>query len=226
MAHHHHDTIEDSYYLDQLCMIALSGAFGGVCLSLYFWQTTMLKRLLGPQFHAFVLYSGVALLVLSVARAAILWRQVGKEGHAHQHDHHHGHEHGHQHSHEQAHGHTHPHEHEHTHEHGECGHEPGHVHGPECGHEHHVHYPAAPMGLHHMHAHDHDHSWAPWRYVVMLVPVILFLLGLPNRGPAVGDAVVKVDMATDLVRDGSHIGGLVAAGPGWPQLGFAAYLSQ
>lgn len=39
-----------------------------------------------------------------------------------------------------------------------------------------------------MHDHDeadHDHGWAPWRYVVILVPIILFLLGLPNEAARV-----------------------------------------
>src|SRR5207302_8246377 len=32
---------------------------------------------------------------------------------------------------------------------------------------------------------DHDHGWAPWRYVVILVPIILFLLGLPDKPPSI-----------------------------------------
>src|SRR5438445_166391 len=72
---------------------------------------------------------------------------------------------------------------------------PGHVHGPACGHdhapgetcahepdlEHHEHHIGKAVGHHHDHDEaDHDHGWAPWRYVVVLVPIILFLLGLPN----------------------------------------------
>ena len=45
MSHIHEES--ETYYLDQLCLIALSGAFGGVCLTLYFWQVPMLNLMLG-----------------------------------------------------------------------------------------------------------------------------------------------------------------------------------
>lgn len=146
--HHHHHTAEDTYYLDQLCMIALSAAFGAVCLSLYVWQRGMLNLLLGAQFHVFVLLSGAVLLAMSLVRGAALWISVGKRetNHVHNNEHLHDHEH---------------HDHEHDHVHDEC-----------CGHEH-----------NHDHAHGHDHPWAPWRYVVLLIPIILFMLGLPNKPP-------------------------------------------
>src|SRR5579885_1127017 len=57
---------------------------------------------------------------------------------------------------------------EQTHDHDHCGHE----HEP-CHHQH-AHGPG--------HAHDHEHGWAPWRYVVLLLPVVLYLLNLPNQG--------------------------------------------
>src|ERR1700730_8043006 len=82
MAHFHEDS--DSYYLDQLCLIALSGAFGGVCLSLFFWQKTMLELMLGPQFHAFVLASGILLVGLALIRGTILWKSAGNS-HSHHH---------------------------------------------------------------------------------------------------------------------------------------------
>ena len=47
MAHDHdhaHDT--DTYYLDQLCMIGLTGAFAGICLTMYFLNRQMLTLLL------------------------------------------------------------------------------------------------------------------------------------------------------------------------------------
>jgi uncharacterized repeat protein (TIGR03943 family) len=174
MAHLHEDS--DTYYLDQLCLVALSAAFGGVCLSLYFWQTSMLALLLGPQFHGFVLASGVVLLGLAVIRAVILWLSSGKVSRAHHHEHdHHGHDHEHCH-----------HDHDHGHEHNECS---GHDHNHEHAHDH-VH------GHNHSHAHgDHDHDWAPWRYVLMLAPIILFLLGLPNKPPQAGATAVKVEMS-------------------------------
>jgi hypothetical protein len=62
------------------------------------------------------------------------------------------HHHDHDHDHNHDHGHDHPHSHDHSH-----------------GHD-------------HSHDHGHEHGWAPWRYVVLLLPVVLFLLNLPNQG--------------------------------------------
>lgn len=78
-------------------------------------------------------------------------------------------------------------EHSHEHDHEPCGHDHEH-----CGHNH-----------THGHAHDdhgHDHSWAPWRYVVLLFPVVLYFLNLPNEGfsAAYGDQLkdVQLDAST------------------------------
>src|SRR5262249_34105909 len=186
--HHTHEHTEDSYYLDQLCMITMSAAFGGICLAMFFWKTDMLTRLLGPQFHLFVLISGCTLIGLAVLRAASLWVQAGREKHAHEHAHH---------------EHAHP-EHEdeaHCHDHGAGGHDHGHDHAHTHSHAHHHH--------HHDHGpEDHDHNWAPWRYVVLLVPVILFLLGLPNKGPKAiaGDAEF---IAQELAREAKDAATLV-----------------
>ena len=170
MSHIHEDS--DTYYLDQLCLIALCGAFGGVCLALFFWQAPMLDLMLGRQFHGLVLASGILLLVLTGIRAVILWKAAGQakttpplvhnHGHAHeQHDHEHC-----QHDHHHDHDHEHHHDHDHGHDHG--------------------------------HSHDrHDHDWAPWRYVVLLLPIMLFLLGLPNKGPAVQGTNIPVDLTQE-----------------------------
>lgn len=221
MAHHHHD--DETYFLDQICMVALSGAFGVICLSLYFLKIDdgdnpnvpvaagtygrMLNQLLGPQFHPFVLASGVALVVIAVLRAAMLWSQAGgKESHdarrqdqgelAVEHSHSHGinadsHEHSHSHAHSHSHG-------SHSHSHADAGHDAaqaiqamasssafGHTPGPSPAHSHsHAHA--------HSHSHaDHDHGWAPWRYVVLLVPIIFFLLGLPSKGPSIDPDKLK-----------------------------------
>lgn len=223
---HSHDGGEDTYFLDQLCMVGLSAAFGAICLALYFWQTVMLKRMLGEQFHPFILGSGIFLLVLAAIRGAILWVQVGKaaphdHGHSHTHDHDHEtlREHVHvkeQHVHSQdtlplAHG---AHEHGDC-DHGHCGHDHGHDHGHTHDHEHvqahaHGHSHAGHSHAGHSHA-DHDHAWAPWRYVVMMIPVILFLLGLPNKGPKAQAA--NVDMSKDLIRQASMTATWLAMGP-------------
>lgn len=165
-------------------MVGLSGAFGVICLCLWFWQTKMLKTMLADQFHIYVLLSGIALVIVAFGRGVILWNQSRDPSfrltHDHQHDHH-----------------------EHEHKHTEAIHDAsphtsmqatalpmtpapacGHDHAPDetCGHEHahtHTHGHA-----HHDHeAADHDHGWAPWRYAVILVPIILFLLGLPDEPP-------------------------------------------
>jgi uncharacterized membrane protein YraQ (UPF0718 family) len=60
----------------------------------------------------------------------------------------------------------------------------GHAHGEECGHAHGSE--AAPHSHSHAHSHSHggddghDHGWAPWRYVVLLLPVVLYFLVLSN----------------------------------------------
>jgi uncharacterized repeat protein (TIGR03943 family) len=65
---------------------------------------------------------------------------------------------------------------DHTHDHDYCGHGHDHDHG-HCHHDHdhdHAHD--------HGHDHGHEHGWAPWRYVVLLLPVVLYFLNLPNQG--------------------------------------------
>lgn len=186
--HHHHE--DDVYAIDQLCMVGLSGAFGVVCLSLYFWQTPMLNLLLAPQFHKFVVISGFVLLGLAILRAVTLWRGATPAG-----DHHH-------HPHNHDHAHDHGHDHAHHHRHGDEPCDDG------CGQEH-----------AHGHSHDgHDHGWAPWRYVVMLVPIVLFLLGLPNKGPRAADHSDEEARIAELVRESSQAASLVGSGP-WSRIG-------
>jgi hypothetical protein len=182
---HVHDADNDAYYLDQLCLVGICATFAGVCLVLYFWQTDMLKLLLADQFHLPVLLSGVGLLVLAVVRSVALWREAGARAQVASHAHHH-HDHEHEHHH-----------HDHNHEH--CGHTHDHAHAPGVPHDHAHH--------HHDHDHGHDHSWAPWRYVVLLIPIMLFLLGLPNRGLTVQTAHL------DTTHDVAGWAGLAALGP-------------
>jgi hypothetical protein len=219
MAHDHQHHDGDTYYLDQLCLIGLSAAFGGICLGMYFWDTDMLTRLLADQFHPLILLSGIALMVLVVVRSVVLWRATGEQAaHAH---HHHDHDH-HHHHHEHEHGHDCAQDHPH-----DCGHDHhGHAHRPTdeaitaqpdrtsapaglAGHrhDHHDHH-GHTHGHSHGHGHDHDHAWAPWRYVVLLVPVMLFLLGVPRESPGVGGTA-----EVDFRREASVAVGVVALGP-------------
>jgi hypothetical protein len=42
-------------------------------------------------------------------------------------------------------------------------------------------------GQHHCHA--HEQHWRPWRYIVLFLPIVLFILGLPNQGFSSAKAV-------------------------------------
>ncbi len=187
-SHDHDHDGGDSYFIDQLCMVGLSGAFGVICLCLWFWRSDMLGLMLGPQFHLYVLLSGIVLTVLACARGVILWQQSRDPAFLKAHDHD-DHDHAHEHKHDHAVQEKDPHAHGMQSlpiqpGAGTCGHE--HAAGETCAHEHHIGHAHA-----HHHGHgdhdeaDHDHGWAPWRYVVILVPIILFLLGLPNKPPSI-----------------------------------------
>jgi hypothetical protein len=242
MDHHHHE--DETYFLDQICMVALSGAFGVICLCMYFLQQGMLYRLLGEQFHPFVLASGVALVLIALVRAATLWSQAGAVAHENHdlvhgfadedHTHSHG-EHGHgEHSHgEHSHSHdhsdvSHAHSHgEHAHSHGDSGHDHGHSHAELAQSRAFGHIPQSSSAHSHSHADshaDHDHGWAPWRYVVLLVPIILFLLGLPSKGPSIDkDRLGKVDTTRDVIEEATFATTLTAlSGHGWSALGALA----
>lgn len=173
MAHDHHQQHGNTeYYLEQLFTIGVCGAIGAVAVSLY-W-TGKLNLMLAPKFHPWVLAGGIGLLVMVAIRAVVVWTSVEDPVATPAHDHNHGHDHDHDHAH-CGHGdcgHEH-HHHDHDHAHDYAAHEHQHEQG---GHDHaghaHVHS--------HGHDHGHDHSWAPWRYVVLLLPVALYLLNLPN----------------------------------------------
>ncbi len=169
---HSHAPAEDPYYLDQLCLVGVSGAFGLICLALYFWQKPMLQLMLRRQFHIYVVGSGVVLVLFAVVRAGVLWIQVGKAAQ------------------------------EHPAATESCG--------DGCGHEHHAD--------HHEHAHaDHEHSWAPWRYVLLLVPIVLFLMGLPNE--MMGTAPPPADVSSVNQDRAIALASSVALGPSWAQAG-------
>jgi hypothetical protein len=158
MGHDHgHDHSHGSnYYLDQLCTIAACGALGGVSIMMYF--DGRLKYILTPFFFVPVLVGGIALAAMAVVRAITLWREAGsvpQDGHIHD-GHHHHHDEGQHHHHEHNHDHEH-HHHEHDHD-----------------HHHHDH------GHDHSHDHGHDHSWTPARYAVLMLPIVLYFLNMPN----------------------------------------------
>jgi hypothetical protein len=116
--------------------------------------------MLKPTFHWPVLAGGIALVVLAVIQAVAVWAYVGRSGHAHAHDHEHEHDHGH--------GHEHHHDHDHAHHHHDHDHEHTHVHEHTSDDA----------------DHGHVHVFSPWRYIVLLVPVVLFFLGIPSLLPS------------------------------------------
>jgi hypothetical protein len=229
MAHdHHHAADRESYYLDQLCTIALTGAFAGACVALYLGYQTwdgkykILDLILANKFDAFLLWAGIALAVLAVIRAVSLWVSVGQPadahdcGHDHSHDdtndcgHDHGHEHGHHHHHGPGHvcDHDHGHGHGHVHDHAHAG-----AAGSELAEEPAGTATAAAEAPCHAHAHDcgHDHGWAPWRYMVLLLPVLVFFLRLPGKPPQVTG--MDLDISQDSKNDVVNVASMVSAGP-------------
>src|SRR5262249_5301861 len=90
---HEHSDEAQTYYLDQLCTIALCGGLGAVGVLMWYpsiqtetgWRN-LLSFILADQFHLPVLAGSIALLALVAIRAVVLWRSVGHAG-----DHHHDH---------------------------------------------------------------------------------------------------------------------------------------
>jgi hypothetical protein len=171
MAHDHHHHDRSTYYLEQVFSIAVCGALAGVTILLWYYK--QLSAMLHPKFHLWVLLGGVTLLAIVVIRAVAVWFSVeepvavpvGAHDHPHDHEHDHAHHH-HHHGHEHAHGVCE--HHHHGHDHGVTGKIPGEErllgeHPDEHRHE-------------HGHDHGHEHAWAPWRFVVLMLPVVLYFL--------------------------------------------------
>jgi hypothetical protein len=209
MAHKHDYQHDESYFLDQLCINAVCGTFSAIGIALYCWQRPMLKLMLAERFHGYVLWSGIALLALVAMRTVALWLSVRRAPHSalvpvRRH-----------------------------HEHGpNCNRvfedtyaiqaaatalvgqaaPPPHAVQPE------LKGVRPPPGAVHADApasdcdHGHKHDFAPWRYEVLLLPVVLFLLGLPNRLPtARGQDVDLSDVA--IRHQVAPVGAVLSGGP-------------
>lgn len=159
MGHDHHHHIDAAYYTEQLCTIGICGAMGAVAVVMA-RDKDLMGLILSPTFHPYVFWGGVVLLVTVAVRAVCVWKTVGANAHAHEDHHHHDHDHEHDCCGEHAGCASHDHDHSHDHHH---EHNPPH-HAPAHSHE------------------GHDHSWSPWRYAVLLLPIVLFFLKLPNKG--------------------------------------------
>lgn len=173
MSHSHaHGEAQGNYFLDQLFTILACGGVGLVAVLMY--RDGTVSRILVPMFYVPVFIGGLAILAMAMVRAVAVWQLAGARAAAASHDEE-NHDHGHGHSHGHEHSHSHGHDHAHSHDE-ECGH--SHSHGDECGHDHsHAHAHADAEG-----EEQHNHGWAPWRYMVLAVPIFLYFLGLPREG--------------------------------------------
>jgi len=167
MAHVHEK--DGNYLIEQLCTIGACGALGGVAIMM--WMNPDGLNFLGLQFQkpfdqpslSPVLWGGTVIVFLVMIRAIAVWFSVGTRSAAN------------------AHEHALP----------TCAHEHGHDH-PPCDHAHGVdqeHKHAGPDVHAHPHGHGHHHGWAPWRYVLLLVPVGLYTLNLIPSAVKGHDAV-------------------------------------
>ncbi len=175
---HHHDA--NTFYLEQIFTIGACGALAGVFIM--DWYSGKLGYFIKDKYFLLVLTGALLLLGLVVVRAVAVWFSVEEPKLVPVGDHDHDHDHG-----ECAHGHCH--DHDHGHAHGALAGAHHHLSGTEVisggtpstplphhhGHHHHHH------GHGHDHGHDHSHGWAPWRYVVLLLPVALYFL-MPADG--------------------------------------------
>jgi hypothetical protein len=194
--HHHHDA--STYYLEQIFTIGACGALAGVFIME--WYSGKLVFFIKDRYFLLVLTGALLLLALVIIRAVAVWFSVEEPQLAPVGEHTHTHDHG-----DCDHGHCHDHDHDHgivagEHQHGVMAeaHQPAALAAPgepDNGHEH-------DHGHHHHHGHshghthhDHSHGWAPWRYVVLLLPVALYFLmpadGLSGAGQGVQAGAVS-----------------------------------
>ena len=153
---HAHDHGAGEYYIQQLLSVFICGAFGVIAVLMY--QSDKLRHILAQDFRFPVFLGGIALLVLAVVRGVAIWKEAGVVAHGHQH---------------------HDHAHDHHHDHDNCSH----VKGEDCAHDHEHAHPPAPVAAVADHSHDdHEHGAIYWRIILLAFPVMLFCMGLPNKG--------------------------------------------
>jgi hypothetical protein len=162
---HTHSHHRQEYYIDQLCMIGISGALGGIALMLYLRD---LLFFLADRFQVMVLFGGIMLLALVGIRAVMLWLAAGRAESVAEDD-------------------------DDTSRHEQAD---GHVHTAAC-----IRVGACPHG-----PAGHEHGWAPWRYVLLLFPVVLYFLGLPNEGFSVAYAAPVEETPKELESKALTVG--------------------
>jgi hypothetical protein len=188
--HSHGGGDANEYYIEQLCAIGFGGLLAAIIARWYF--SGAIAKFLSAQQATIALGGGIALFALIAYRAVVVWRMAGNPPTVPAGDHDccdHGHGHGDIH-----------------HQHVESIKAASETVGtvlpvneitaavPPIVHHHHGH---SHGGV----GHDHEHGWAPWRYMVMLVPIMLGLLGLPG-GPVEPYAAASEGYAsqTPLIR--------------------------
>ncbi len=139
MGHEHDHSHSESYFLDQVCTVAVCGLLAGI--GFLAWKVGLFRNynILTDFFINAMVLGSLALAGLVVVRGITLWKEAGR-GHGHAHEHDHAHDHDHEHDHDHAHAHEHHH----------------HQHGPPAVDD-----------------HGHSHEFAPWRYAVMLLPLLI-----------------------------------------------------
>lgn len=152
MAHAHEHPRDNTYYLDQLCTIGVCAGLGVVSILMF--------RNSGPAGQSklsYILAPQFFVPVLAggialLVLVAIRAITLWKDaGQSQAHDHSHDLGHHHYH-HDDAHDHGHHHHLDHAHDHGHT----------------------------HSHDHEHSHGWTPARYAVLMLPIVLYFLNMPN----------------------------------------------
>ncbi len=164
MAHEHsHGEGTTSFFVEQLVSVATCGLVAATAILLY--KGGDLSKILVLDFGPWVLGGGILLVLLVFFRmVGILLTANAASTPGDVHDHH-NHSHGADGVCETEKAPTHAHSHEHSHDH-------AHSHGTT----------ELPM-VEAPDAHEgHDHAAGSWRYVILLIPFLLFCLDLPKKG--------------------------------------------
>lgn len=160
------------YLTEQLWMLGVGLIYAGTMLFDY-WRAASGERTpistVVPWIQQMILYAGIVLgLLVSVRGAWVLWsvRELRRHGHIHlpgsAHEHHHHHAHG------------------HDHDEGDCCCVPESELAALRGTE--IEAAAVVTGQRTpapASTHEHEQDWSPWRFFVLLAPVLLVLLPLP-----------------------------------------------
>ena len=151
-SHSHAHAAGDERTAYYLDQLFAIGASGAIAaVTIVLYQSGLLARMLHPKFHIYVLIGGLVLLAVVAIRALdIAFNAPADDAPPPAPPLPLGHSHG----------------------HGEASAVQPHSHA-------HSHAQPAPEA-HAAHGDGHDHSWAPWRYVVLMLPVLLYFLVLSN----------------------------------------------